>query len=643
MELPYAPRPGQRELVAAIRDAHAHHTHLVAEAATGTGKTICALTGTLGEAPVLYATRTNSQQDQVMKEHATLRNAGHEVGLAIPFMGRRHYCPLLKDDERFREGTPEELGRLCRDAKKKALQEQATGKPVQGACPYYAKLLQDGSDPVEALLEAGCDDTAAFGARVADAGSCPYEALKMLLPRASLVVVPSIFLIDDRLRATMMEWMGVPADAVRVVVDEAHHLPEAVRQHHSPRLGLGTLERAMKEAEQINDPSLAGRTLTTEVLSKLHLLIRDLADEHAGENEDGWVPHDEATETLMVRLGAPGPALEKIAIEMEDWGEAIRERKRELGKLPRSYLGAVGSFLRFWIQPRDAPYVHLVVREPRPALKAYLLDPAPKCRFLRDLASSIHLSGTLAPVEAHARLLGLPKDARTLVQPSPFDPNHLRVYGVHGVRRQSVARDADPAITARQQDLARRLLERWRGRIGLFFPSHQMLQDHLAEGLLHGLDATVHQEAPGMGHRDLQAMLARFRADAAPRAILVGVLGGRLTEGVDYPGDMMERMLIMGIPYPKPSARSQALIHHFDRIDGRGWNVAVHDPTGRTMRQAVGRLIRSPDDEGTAVVLDDRVVRFRDHLPRLRMVDGVDACRDDAPPQQEGFMAADRL
>ncbi len=642
MEFPYPPRTGQRELVDAIRDAHRRHTHLVAEAATGTGKTICALTGSLGDQPVIYATRTNSQQEQVLQEHQALRASGQDPGLAVPFMGRRHYCPLLKDDERFQDGTPEELGRLCQDAKRKAIQQRETGRPVRGACKYYARLLDDGPGPVEALLEAGCASTAALATQVSATGSCPYEALKMLLPQAALVIVPSVFVIDDRLRATLLEWLGISADQARLVVDEAHHLPEAIRAHHSPRLGLGTLERALKEAEEIGDPTLAGRTLATEVVMQLHALVRELADEHAGENDDGWLPHDEATECLMVRLGAPGPALERIALEMEDWGEAIRERRREQGKLPRSYFGAVGSFLRFWMAPRDAPYVHLVVREPRPALEAYLLDPAAKCRFLRDLGSSVHLSGTLAPVAAHAQLLGLPQDARCLVQASPFDPERLRIYGVHGVRRQPIAAEADPAILERQQQEARTLLQAWSGRIGLFFPSHQMMADAMEEGLLHGLDAAVFQERQGMSQSELLRLLDDFMGGVG-RRVLVGVLGGRLTEGIDYPGNAMEHMLLMGIPYPRPSARSQALIHHFDRVDGCGWQRAVHDPTGRTLRQAVGRLIRGPKDQGTAVVLDDRAVRFRDHLPRLRMVKDAAGCRDDPAPQQEGFRAANRL
>lgn len=632
----------------AIEEVQRDHGHLVAEAATGLGKTVCALAATTETARrdgrrLVYLTRTNSQQAQVMREHATLRRAGHEPGLLIPFMGRRHSCPLLRDDERFRDGTPEELGRLCSDAKRKALRQHTGDEPVKGACPYYLKLLEDGTGPVEALLEAHDGDGATLADSVAAAGSCAYEGLKLLMPEARGVVVPYVFMVDDHLRQTLLGWLGCSPDMVHLVVDEAHNLPEAARAHHSPRLGLATLERALKEAEDVQDPLLAGRVLATSFITLLHRVVRDLADEHAAERDDGWMPADALDEALMLGTASPGPVLERIADELEDWGNAVRERKRADGKLPRSYLGTVGAFLRFWRGCRDLPYVHLAVREPRPAVEAYLLEPASRLAWLREMASSVHLSGTLEPVAMHQRLCGLPRDTTLLRLPSPFPPEHLRLYGVLGLHRKHLAITEDPGIVARQQEACRTLLRRWRGRIALWFPSHRVLRDYLEEGLLHGLEAEVFAEEAEMPTPVLQDMVRRFGASRAPRAVLCGVLGGRLTEGIDYPGDLLEKAVILGVPYPRPSARLQALVDHHDRRDGEGWRLAVHEPVGRVLRQAIGRLIRGPDDEGTVVVLDERIVRFAARLERLKVVDDVSAATDEPYVLPQGFLAADRL
>lgn len=632
---PYAPRPGQTELSQAIQDNQAEHGHLVVESATGTGKTVTALHASLRSIRadgrrVVYATRTNSQQAQVVKEHGALGQGT----LLIPMMGRKHYCPLLKDDPRFANGTAEELGRLCRDAKQKAMQEHATGKPVDGACPYYAQLLADGPGPVEALLREGAQDLPGLAQRIADAGSCTYEAFKLLLPEAHVVVVPYVFLMDGRLRDALMQWMGTTLDGCHAIIDEAHNLPEATRQHHSPRLGLFTIERAIREAEKLQDPILGGTTLASTFLTTLHKVLRDLVREHAGEADDGWMPPDALDEALMLGLRLHGPAIQRIVRDMEAWGESVREQKRQNKRLPRSYLGAVAAFLHLWQAARDAPYVHLTLRAEGPALEAYLLEPAARLGWLRDLASTTHMSGTLAPVDAYIAEAGLPATTRVELIQGGLDPAKLRVLGWTGMVRTHAAIQEDPSIVGRHQEAGRSLLSRWGGRTGIWFPSHQMMQDYLEEGFLHGLGLSIHQEEPGMSTPALMGLVHRFMRDRAPHAVLVGVLGGRLTEGIDYPGDAMGQCLVMGVPYPRPSARSQALIHHFDARESRGWAIAVHGPVGRVLRQAVGRLVRGPEDEGTAVVLDERIQRFRDRFPYLFMISDAASVDQtiDVPP-----------
>jgi DNA excision repair protein ERCC-2 len=647
-QLPYPPRPGQEELVAAIHKSQSEGGHLVAEAGTGTGKTITALTATLtttrlDHRRLVYATRTNSQQTQVVREHAALAASGQDPGLLVPFMGRRQYCPLLRADERFADGTAEELGRLCRDAKRKAQQQHDTGKPVEGACPNYLRLLQDGPGPVEALLRMGGLEGGALAARVEAAGSCPYEALKMLLPKADVVVLPLVFLLDDRLRQALQQWLGTGLDECHLVVDEAHHLPQAAREEHSPSLTSTSLVRAQKEAEDYSDPVLAGSHLTTTVLDALLRAVHGLADEFVRDGEDGLVPPGALTEALLGQLRVPSPTLARIAADLVGWGESIREDKRSKGHLPRSHLGGIGGFLQGWLAIQDAPYVHLVTGGDNPALELFLLDPAPVLGWLGEFWSTTHMSGTLAPLDEHAELCGLAPD-RTVTKrfPSPFDPSHLRLAALEGVHRRYEAVQRDPTATVRQQEAARQALARMPGRTGLFFPSHKMLRDYLEEGFLHGLGRPQHVERAEMDNAGLGRLVDAFRRDPRPGALLLGVLGGRLTEGLDYPGDAMEHMLLFGIPYPRPSARSQALIHHYDAKSGNGWMVAVHNPVGRTLRQAVGRLIRGPEDRGAALILDERAVRFHDHLPDLRMLREA-AGLDEMAPVAQGYRPASEL
>jgi len=92
------------------------------------------------------------------------------------------------------------------------------------------------------------------------------------------------------------------------------------------------------------------------------------------------------------------------------------------------------------------------------------------------------------------------------------------------------------------------------------------------------------------------------------------ISGGRISEGIDFPGEEMELAIIAGIPYPKPTARHRALQYFCEIRFGDGWAHAVKAPTTRKLLQAMGRLIRSETDRGLAVVLDRRVVHFEEEL-----------------------------
>lgn len=649
VQLPYQPRPGQEAMGRAIQEAQEMQRHLIVEAGTGTGKTVVALAASLESCRadgrrLLWACRTNSQQAQVAAEQGALQDAGLDPGLLIPFVGRRHACPLLRSDLRFVDGSPEELGRLCRDAKRKATEQVQSGKPVEGACPHYATLLRDGTDPVEALLRQGGLTASTLGARIEAAGSCPYEALKLLLPKANAVSVPLVFVLDERLRRTLLDWMGVPASECHLVVDEAHHLPDAARAHASPKLSAATLQRALKEAEELHDPVLAGTTLSSSLLTAVLGAVHRLAQEHL-QGEDGLVPPGALDDELFSRLKMPTTQLGRILLEMERWSDVVRDRRRKEGRLPRSYLGAVARFLEAWLAAREHPMVQLVQGGENPSLELYLLDPAAVLGWMGEFASTTQMSGTLAPLDEQRLLCGLdPATTRLLQIASPFDPARLRIFGIEGIERRFEAIRRDPALVERQQAVARTALERCPGRTGLFFPSHKMMEEYLEEGFLHGVDRPLFLEESGMAQTELARLVDAFRTEPSGRGLLLAVLGGRLTEGLDFPGRALEHILLFGIPYPRPSARSQALIHHYDRVAGNGWMVAVHNPVGRTLRQAIGRMIRGPEDHGTAILLDDRAVRFHNHLPGLRMVAGPEAIAPfGTAAAVEGYQTADKI
>ncbi len=92
-----------------------------------------------------------------------------------------------------------------------------------------------------------------------------------------------------------------------------------------------------------------------------------------------------------------------------------------------------------------------------------------------------------------------------------------------------------------------------------------------------------------------------------PPKVLVTSLRGTLTEGVDYSGDRLHAAVVSGVPIVNTaSPRTRAVRTAYDRRFGDGFRTALLTPAVRKARQAIGRVIRGPDEVGVRVLLDER-------------------------------------
>ncbi|MBD3340784.1 MAG: DNA repair helicase, partial [Candidatus Lokiarchaeota archaeon] len=96
-------------------------------------------------------------------------------------------------------------------------------------------------------------------------------------------------------------------------------------------------------------------------------------------------------------------------------------------------------------------------------------------------------------------------------------------------------------------------------------------------------------------------------------AVLLGVCGGRNSEGEDFPGTDMTTVVIVGIPYHLPTAKTDATIRYYDKVfHKKGWVYAYLAPSMQRANQASGRPIRKLDDKGAIIFMDER---FADKQP----------------------------
>ncbi|HEV2165922.1 MAG TPA: helicase C-terminal domain-containing protein [Thermoplasmata archaeon] len=161
-------------------------------------------------------------------------------------------------------------------------------------------------------------------------------------------------------------------------------------------------------------------------------------------------------------------------------------------------------------------------------------------------------------------------------------------------------------------------------RTAVFFPSFDLMDRLLSAGLQSALPPNAVIETRRLSMGDLWRSIEGFKR-GSPEGVLLGVTGGRIAEGVDFPDEELEAVVIVGIPYPRPTAKREALRRFLDATTGRGWEHVVEAPAQRAMLQAFGRMIRSENDRGIGIVLDRRATTFAPALGDLAPIHELEA------------------
>jgi DNA excision repair protein ERCC-2 len=621
---PYDFRDRQSEIMETLRETLESGKHLVMESPTGTGKTICALAPCLEWAfengkRIFYITRTNSQQLQVLKELRAIskKHPEHEI-FGIGIQGRANMCPLVSERPGWKEGSAEELSKLCRDLKDAV----RAGRPDSG-CRYFAGLLGSEAGTAVEYIRGSLPTIEDLVARCVDLGVCPYELVKSLMKSAHVVVMPYIFVFHPFIRERLLAWTGTDLSNVVLIVDEAHNLPEYIREMRSVELGQITLDRASAEGHHFGNVEIVDGLSMSRFCSILEEIILDIRKNYIVD-EDGLVPDDALETGLLSTLSVTSPKLKNIIDKLMVQGEIIIEARRKTGQLPRSYIGAVASFLARWMGLEGEPYIRLIKRDRKQTkLEAYCLDPTVAGEVFKECAATIHMSGTLAPLSEYRDSVGLPHGDTTCVAfKNPFPPENRLVLCREDLTTQYEALQKKPEILQEVFNALVDLCNNIERNTIIFFPSFEIMQKAINRGVVHEIGRKIFIEEQGEQEHLMRTVKSFKQAAMQPGgAVLFSVAGGRVSEGMDFPEKELELAVLVGIPYPKPSAKLKALTFYYDRRFKKGWEYIVKAPTTRKILQTLGRLIRSADDAGVAMILDRRAVQFRKEIPDLKETD----------------------
>lgn len=633
---PYRLRSGQEAAVTAVSRAAQSGGAVLVQAATGSGKTVATLAPLLEHAlaahhTIVYLVRTHSQEVQVLNEARAISHRMSEPPLVLGLSGRAKRCLLLENVAEVKGATAEEHGQLCADRKRATEKMFSEGVNVEtppelpeggvvdlvdlDGCAYYARVLQTDVEVFSDRMRTKLPTPPEFDRMCAEENLCPYELTKRMLPKARIVTAPYAFFFHPHVRRSLLRWLNVGPSQIDLVIDEAHQLPEYLRELTSVALPQSSVRHARHELEERGDFQLPDGPSATRFFDIVHAAIEEILRSIVRE-DDAILPPNLLEEVLLTSLGGTSHRLDTWLGALATWGENLKEERRRERRLPRSWVHTVALTLLSWPQLDGPGYAKVAIRSPRPGLEAFSLDAAEPASPVGECHLSVHMSGTLSPVDEYRQSLGLDPATFAVEVPSQFPPSHVRYLYDPSVTTQFEALHANPEAIAHLADRIGFVLQSLPVKTAVIFPSFDLMDRVLRAGLQYSLPANSVREHPLVSPGDLWRSIDGFKREPGTGVIL-GVAGGRIAEGIDFPDQDLEAVVIVGIPYPRPTARRDALRRYMDERYGNGWGSAFEAPARRTIVQAIGRMIRSENDRGIAIIMDRRAVSFGSVLPGL--------------------------
>jgi ATP-dependent DNA helicase DinG len=583
----YEHRPEQLALADAVAHALAAEEHLLAQAGTGTGKSLGYLLPALDSGrTVVVATATKALQEQLLTK---------DVPLAAAALGRKVRVAVLKGRQNY----------LCR-RRVEAL--QLTGIGLLGDEAGYERLLpwiettrtgdraELEEEPTTALwseLAVGSDRC--LGRRCPRVTSCFAETARQQAGRAELVIANHALYFADVALRDGADGAHVLPEHEAVVFDEAHKLEESAASWLGARITVAAVRRLVLDA--VHAAAEAGIRLPPGADHRIEAaatqLLRDVAPPHGRRRLRALPP-----ERALVLIDE----LERLAQAL--WGrrdelDAVAAQARKLANDVATCLEPPSPNLVVWSEPGLLAYAPVDVSE---RLRESLWSEGP---------TAILVSATLEHGFVERRL-GL-EHADRFDAGSPFD---FRTQALLYVPRR-VAEPREESVAEEVEALCRRS----RGRALVLTTSYRML-DALASRLRDRLpfDVLVQGEAPR------ERLLARFRAETD--TVLVAT--STFWQGVDVAGESLSLLVMDKLPFASPGdPLTEARCERIAEQGGDWFRDYALPVATLQLRQGFGRLVRGHADRGVAAILDPRIYTraYGEHLlealPSCRLVDDL--------------------
>lgn len=655
----------QLEAMDAIYEGLTKRHIVLFEGACGTGKTLSALTPALHIAKnekktVVIATNVHQQMAQFIEEAREIRKKA-DIKVVV-LKGKMLMCPkpdmdydtcsLLRDNTYKLIEQEKDFGQLkteIRSVKDKIKRVKDTGlielqkqlgrefdkeerqlnETRKNSCDMLLGLLKSDNDEFRTWLFSGVRTPEEVSEWALSNNLCGYELLKRYMKEADLLICNYHHFLNEDIRTNVLGWMDKSLSDVIAIFDEAHNIESAARSHSSMTLTELTMNRALDEYQanmdtlSSNDVETFLRVLHDTLISTYNYIL----DKKFGERErvgkdwydiriaDPEERMDMFKAKLLKALGEAGIKKPDDSIEsMRSIGlkiDAFNEQQFNEGKSPIKKISnvlAASVFLSNYMKLSNDRNYYPIISVRRQNKEIYgrleLFTCIPKnvtAPLFNSVHSAVLMSATLAPFLTIKTTLGITRETHELTFGLTFPKDKRLTIAVSVPPLFSKDRD-NPQTKELITRVLTDIIEQSDGNVIIFFPSY-----YEASQYRNRLKCSVpiFLDEVGVSAQSIRDEFFRL-GEGGKKAVLISYMWGTLTEGVDYKNGRGRTVVIVGVGYPALSDRTRAVEAAYEAEFGHGWDYAIEIPTIRKVRQALGRVVRSPDDYGARVLLDGR-------------------------------------
>jgi DNA excision repair protein ERCC-2 len=632
-------RPGQRHMLEIAAKVARDGGIAMIDAPTGSGKSsvVASLLAERKSRKIVIAVRTVSQLTTFVRELELVRAKNPQIK-AVYLVGKGSMCPLGGEGDIYRrcEGVKAFSNSLMRDrAERGALlpaedpfilqQIRRMDKEHPLLCPYYinskmfvhAEAVGIKMVP-SAALRTKADRVIANPVPPQELGTfcgniCPYELMMHAARNTDVIILNYYHLFDRKIREQLYAGLGVEPQDILLLIDEAHNCGDVVTSIESVTLEERDLAQASRELSGMRK-RYKGADAVQHVLPRLTDFIRGLTN--SSEAEDWFDPS--IFDRMVVRESLY-KNMDEIVDDLLVLAESIREKNLKGGEYHETAIERLTEFLFRLSQSSTDPAYLTVYRknEEGITLEVRCIDPSVS---LREICGAhfccILISGTLSPVDSYSRYYFGDTPVKTLSLPNAFPRENRRVC---------CANDITTAFSMRQnKENSSRISDYIKtfcspeGNRAIYFPSYQILEMYANLTVPHIRGRRIFIEPRDTV--DAGTALSTFLSLPArgETGILFAVCGGKWSEGLDYRGEMLKGAMVVGLPLAPFNRVRRMMIEYFRHKFGEeGEFICYTLPAINRSLQALGRVLRTPEDRGVLVLAEKRFLerRVRNALP----------------------------